>query len=87
MDQLTSAKSAKIKPRKIKVLHGTSKLCTSKATGLDMMISARLRWENTDLVSHSLCKMFMNQQSLESSLMNGSALKSFLYLNWSKEPT
>ena len=34
-----------------------SKLCISKATGLDM-ISARLLRECTDLISHSLCEIF-----------------------------
>ena len=34
-----------------------SKLCTSKATGLDM-ISARLLRECTDLISYSLCEVF-----------------------------
>ena len=34
-----------------------SKLCTSKATGLDM-ISARLLRECTDLISYSLCEIF-----------------------------
>ena len=40
-----------------KVLFLQSKLCTSKATGFDM-ISAILLRECSDLVSHSLCKMF-----------------------------